>query len=295
MLEKLIAMLSFLRTKQKVRQLAGVHERNSLTIVFLILFILLDSNTLLAEEKKTLTVVTFRGPKQVIYLDELTKDLKGPLADFYRAIGADLNVDIKIVGPVPIRRMMLGMTNGTYDMSALVSKTPEREKVMHYSAQPIMYRTHHIVAAKRLQLGTQFPIKKLQDMGPLLKSVGTEKLICPLGINLPEFIKLNADKLNIWNLALIPGKWEAQANELIKAGRAGAVVMLNVDAGVLMTKNAAHLELIELPITRANYVVFSKKTIEQSFVNEFNSKFSDLALRYKQHQETWMEKNVEDE
>ena len=265
-----------------------VKQPLSNSVVFLLLLILLlDSNASLAEERKTLSVAYFKASDTAIYWDEKSKEVAGSLVALYRTIASELGVDIQFVGPVPFKRVILGISNGTYDMSALLSKDPEREKLMHFSAKPLAFGKNYIVSVKRLQLGKRSPIKKLQGMGPLLKSIGTEKLILPLSINMPDFVKLNAGKLNIWELALNSDDWMDQASGLIKAGRAGAVVIMNYNSAVSMASNFPQLDVIELPNARSSYIVFSKKTIEQEFVDKFNKKFSDLQLRYELNQAAW--------
>jgi len=120
---------------------------------------------------------------------------------------------------VSFKRIIKGVLDGTYDMSALLSKNPEREKLMHFSAKPLAYGKNYIVAAKRLQLGKRSSIKAPQELESLAKSFGKEKLVIPVSINMPDFIKLNADKLNIRELSFNSDDWQERAIKLIEAGR----------------------------------------------------------------------------
>ena len=104
------------------------HTVNKYISYLLSIILIINSSGLLADELDTLTVALFTMPREIVYWDEKGGNAQGPLVKLYRSIGVELGLEMQFVGPLPFKRVMAGLSNGTYQSSAFLSKNPVREQ-----------------------------------------------------------------------------------------------------------------------------------------------------------------------
>jgi len=187
-----------------------------------VLIALTVTQTINAQNCKTLKVSGANYWLPVSYIDPLSKDSQGISIDLLKYIASQLAIPVETDLTVPWKRVLDNLANGNIDLVSAMYKTRSREKKYHFTNS---YFTNEVKIF--VMKGKKFPFKRLEDLKGRTGGI-------PIGSSFgEEFDQFSSNN----SLNLIGLKTKNQLVGMLQLGRIDYFIQDKLDAQIYLKKH----------------------------------------------------------
>ena len=235
------------------------------------------------EAAENLTIGYFPAPGMIVVPSKEGDSPQGAIVEYYEAYAQELGLDLTWQGPLPFPRLMKLLRHGKIDSAFLLSKSPEREELLHFSRWPFLVNDSYFIAPKALRLGNGGRIHSVVDMLPFVVGKGDLLIGLPYHVRPPPFISENLAQFNTYVFQNLENMLTTEQSVLLLTKRRVAGIAMGSEKRArLITQSLPDYEVLTLPIQEELYIVFSRVTKNPSFIQRWDQASQKLNLKFEE-------------